>query len=99
MKFKNVFVVCHRNTTIVDGIVTTLNYDVYDFGYTKMEEAIAKVAELTDNKMNEYLDEVDEGKCYRDSSSLNDWQMVTVNDDTYEYWVKPVAIPLDFFAV
>jgi hypothetical protein len=99
MKFKNVFVVCNKNTTIVDGVVTTLNYDVCDFGYTKMEDAIAKVTELTDNKMNEYLDEVDEGNCYRDSSSSNDWQKVTVNNDTYEYWVKTVSIPLDFFEV
>lgn len=98
MKFKNVFVVCYKETTITDGVMT-VESGVCDFGYTKMEEAIAKVTELTDNKMNEYLDEVDEGKCYRDSSSSNDWQMVTVNNDTYEYWVKTVAIPLDFFAV
>lgn len=99
MKFKNVFVVCNKSTTMVDGLVLTVEYDVCDFGYTKMEDAIAKVSELSDAKMNEYLDEVDEGKCYRDSSSSNDWQMVTVNNDTYEYWVKTVAIPLDFFAV
>ena len=98
MKFKNVFVICYKGTTITDGVMN-VESNVYDFGYTKMEEAIAEVTELTDNKMNEYLDEVDEGKCYRDSSSSNDWQMITVNNDTHEYWVKTVAIPLDFFAV
>lgn len=98
MKFKNIFVVCYKGTTITDGVMN-VESGVCDFGYTKMEDAIAKVSELSDDKMNEYLDEVDEGNCYRDSSVSNDWQMVTVNDDTYEYWVKTVAIPLDFFAV
>lgn len=96
MKYKNVFVICYKETTTTDGVMTVEGGVCYDFGYTKMEDAIVKVTELTDNKMNEYLDDVDEGNCYRDSSSSNDWQMVTVNNDTYEYWVKIVAIPLDF---
>jgi len=95
MKYKNIFVICFKTIT-TDGLVETVENGVRDFGYTTMEDAIAKVTELTDNKMNEYLDE---SNCYRDSSSSNDWQMVTVNNDTYEYWVKTVAIPLDFFAV
>ena len=96
MNYKNVFVICYKKTTTTDGVMT-VESGVCDFGYAKMKDAIAKVSELSDDKMNEYLDEVDNGNCYRDSSVSNDWQMVTVNNDTYEYWVKSVEIPIDFF--
>ena len=96
MKYKNVFVICYKETTTTNGVVS-VESGVYYFGYTKMKDAIAKVTELTDDKMNKYLDEVDNGNCYRDSSVSNDWKMVTVNDNTYEYWVKTVEIPIDFF--
>ena len=96
MKYKNIFVICYTETTTTNGVVS-VESGVYDFGYAKEEEATAKITEIGDAIMNEHLDEVDEGKCYRDSISSNSWQLVTVNNDTYEYWVKPVSIPLDFF--
>jgi hypothetical protein len=88
---KNFYVVCFKETTIDNGVINTES-GVCEYGYLNEEDAIQKVYELTDERLNDNLDLVDEGKCYRDSNENGDWQMVTVYDYTYEYWVSKIGV-------
>ncbi len=90
--FKNFYVVCYKEISINSDNIMTNKSGVCDYGYLNEEDAIKKVYELTDEKMNDNLDLVDEGGCYRDSSDNGDWQMVTVNNDTYGYWVSKIGV-------
>ena len=89
---KNIYVVCYNETFVDEDNIMTNNSGVCDYGYLNEKDAIQKVYELTDKKMNDNLDLVDEGKCYRDSSDNGDWQKVTVDNITYVYWVSKVGV-------
>lgn len=91
--FLTIRVICFKERTNDSGVINTESGVCY-YGYLNDEDAIKKIYELTDEKMNDNLDLVDEGKCYRDSNDNGDWQMVTVNNDTYEYWVSNIGVEI-----
>lgn len=91
---KNFYVVCYKEISINSDNIIGSESGVCEYGYLNEEDAIKKVYELTDEKMNDNLDLVDEGKCYRDSSNNGDWQMVTANNNTYEYWVSQIGVEI-----
>jgi hypothetical protein len=93
---KDIYVVNYTEHFIDGDGISVTNRGVCEYGYTNEEDAIQKVYELTDEKMNDNLDFVNMGRCYRDSNDNGDWQMVTVKitstDDTYEYWVSKIGV-------
>lgn len=96
MNYKTVYVILYKETTVFNGIME-VESGVCEWGYNNEEEAIKKMWEMTDNKMDEFIDEVDDEHCYRECNSNGDWQMVRVNDDTYEFWIQGIGVPIDIY--
>lgn len=94
MSYKTIYVILYKETTNSNGIPET-ETGVCEWGYNNEEEAINHMWDITDGKMNEFSDEVDDDHCYRECNRNGDWQMVRVNDDTYEYWIENVGVPVD----
>lgn len=95
MNYKTVYVILYKETTINSFGVMEVESGVCEWGYNTEGEAIKKLWEISEGKMNEFSEEVDDDHCYRECNDCGDWQMVRVNDDTYEYWIQGVGIPVD----
>jgi len=101
-----VYVVNYRETTIDSDNVMNTDSGVCEFGYTNKEDALTKVYELCDEKMNEFSDDIDDemekiengemdeddSQCFHESNRNRDWQLVKHFSDTYEYFVEIVDV-------
>ena len=94
MTRKNIYIINYKETTIDSNGVMNVECGTCEVGYLNEKDAIEYMYKITDDVMNKHLEELDNGNCYRDSNDNGDWQMVTMNDDTYEYWVVCVDVEM-----
>jgi hypothetical protein len=79
--------ICHKESFYSD-----VDYDTFGGGYTNEADAIKRIWEITDSIYNQCLGDVDEEHCYRGTNDSGSWQMVRVNERTYEYWTKAITV-------
>jgi hypothetical protein len=85
------FIVNYKEIELEDSNVRQVESGVCDVAYTNEEDAIEKMWELSDDKMNYLHDSFDEEDVYRDSNG-NDYLVVYSPIGTYEYFVTIIEI-------
>ena len=94
MNYKTIYVVNYKETTKFNDVGVNVSCGTCELGYNTLDEAIAKVGELTDDVINNNLDLFEKCNGYRDSNDNGDCQSVTINNSIYEYWVSNVDIEM-----
>lgn len=89
-----VYVVNYKETTIGEDNVMNVDSGICDFGYKNEKDAIKKVDELVDEKINECVDELgyDKEDVDVESDDNGDDQVVNCGSNTFEYWVTNLEI-------
>ena len=91
------FIINYKETITNDDGVKNKNFGTKNVAFNNKKDAIARIYNITDGIMNEFLDELDDECCYREANDSGDWQKVVVNNKTtdndyYEYWISEIDI-------
>ena len=89
------YIINYKETITNDDGNKKVDFGTKNVAFNSKKDAIAKMYDITDGVMNEFLDELDNEHCYREANDSGDWQKVVVNkkttdNDYYEYWISEI---------
>ena len=87
-----IYVVNYKETSVDTDNVMNVESGVFEVGYNTEDEAIKKIDEVCNDKMNEFIDDIEDEDCFHECNDNRDWQMVKHFGDEFEYWVTMVIV-------
>lgn len=87
-----IYVINYKETSLDTDNGMNVESGVFEVGYNTEDEAIKKIDEVCDDKMNEFIDDIENEDCFHECNDNRDWQMVKHFGDKFEYWVTMVIV-------